>query len=264
MLFRLWVFLFYVSAGGTLEAGTFTLDALSDGSHTYSNVTVIGANATDLYFTHSKGISNVKLKYLPPNLQARFNYDPQAAAEAEKEQIRDNSRYYQAIESNLVTLAVNAATVARKAASSSDESFADPISEQSHLGKPAPALKVEKWLGPEPLLKGKAVLICFWAPWSVPSRRYLPFLNALEKKYSDRLVLVGITADSEQEIAAMAEPHPEFPCAIDSKARLAADLGIASIPAVAMIDAKGIIRYVGHPAALDERILQVLLPKPGE
>src|SRR5215813_1656559 len=101
-MFRIWVILTCLGLGGSLKAGTFTLDDLSDGSHTYSNVTVIGANATDLYFTHSKGISNAKLKYLPPNLQARFSYDPKAAAEAEKEQIKDNSRYYEAIESNLV------------------------------------------------------------------------------------------------------------------------------------------------------------------
>lgn len=43
---------------------------LKVGATTYSNVTVVGFNATDLYLTHDHGISNVKLKYLSPSCKS--------------------------------------------------------------------------------------------------------------------------------------------------------------------------------------------------
>jgi thiol-disulfide isomerase/thioredoxin len=263
MALRILVFAGWISLVAPLLAANYTLDVLTDGSRTYSNVTIIGANTTDLYFTHARGIGNVKLKYLNPSLQKRFNYDPKAAAEAELEQAREDSRFYQAIASNLVSQAANSAKIARKAAASSENNLADAISDKSQLGKAAPALQAEKWVGPEPALKGKAVLVAFWAPWSIPSRRYLPLLNSLQKRFPDRLVVVGLTADSEPEIAAT-EPRLEFACAIDTKARLATAVGVTSVPSVLLLDAKGIIRYLGHPAALDERILENLLPRAAE
>jgi len=263
MALRILVVAGWMSLVSSLPAANFTLDMLTDGSRTYSNITVIGANVTDLYFTHSRGIANVKLKYLTASLQKRFDYDPKAAAEAELEQQRDNARFYQALESNMVRQALNSAKATRKAGASSEISLSDPISDKSQLGKTAPALETEKWLGPEPALKGKAVLVSFWAPWSFPSRRYVPVLNALQKKFSDRLVVVGLTAESESEIVAM-EPPLEFACAIDSKARLAAAVGVTSVPAVLLVDSKGIIRYQGHPAALDDKIVSALLPPAPE
>jgi thiol-disulfide isomerase/thioredoxin len=263
MSLRITVFAVWFSLVNLLPAANFKLDVLTDGSQVYSNVTVIGANATDLYFTHSRGIGNVKLKYLPPSLQRRFNYDPKLAAEVEQEQLRDDSRFYQSIASNLANQALFSATLARKAAASSEYNLADPISDKSLLGKPAPALEADKWLGTAPSLKGKAVLLFFWAPWSIPSRRYLPAINTLQKRFADRLIVVGITADPETEIAAM-DQRLEFPCAIDAKARMATAAGITSVPSVLLVDSKGLIRYQGHPAALEDRIVESLLPKAPE
>ena len=45
----------------SLGAAPVKLDSLTVGSETYSNVTFLGANATDVYFTHSLGIANVNL-----------------------------------------------------------------------------------------------------------------------------------------------------------------------------------------------------------
>jgi thiol-disulfide isomerase/thioredoxin len=263
MWFRLLVLCGWVGLASSLLAANFTLDLLKAGSQTYTNVTVIGANATDLYFTHSQGISNVKLKYVDARLQQRFNYDPKLAAAAEQQQIEDDSRFQNSIASNLVNQALASATAAKKAASSSDVNLADSISSKSLLGKPAPSLVVEKWLGGEPAIQGKCVILSFWAPWSVPCRRYTPLLNNLHNKYAGRLVVIGLSSDTEAEVEAM-EPKLEFASAIDTKARLATTLGITSVPSVLLVDAKGIVRYQGHPAALDERIMLSLLPKVPE
>jgi thiol-disulfide isomerase/thioredoxin len=263
MWLRLFVLCGSVGLTSSLFAANFTVDLLKAGSRTYTNVTIIGANATDLYFTHSQGISNVKLKYVDVGLQKRFDYDPKLAAEAERQQIDDDSRFQNSIASNLVSQALASATAARKAASSSPDNLADSISSKSLLGKPAPSLEVDKWLGDKPAIQGKCVLLSFWAPWSVPCRRYIPLLNNLHNKYAGRLVVIGLTSDTQAEVDAM-ETKLEFASAIDTKAKLAATLGITSVPSVLLVDAKGIIRYQGHPAALDERILQNLLPKAPE
>src|SRR5438445_7872397 len=72
--------------GCSLPAAPLKLDFLKVGSKEYSNVTIVGANETDLYFTHSQGIANVKLKFVNESLRNRFHYDPKAAAEAERQQ----------------------------------------------------------------------------------------------------------------------------------------------------------------------------------
>ena len=86
----------------SLPAAPLRLDSLKVGSRVYSNVTVVGANTTDLYFTHNQGIANVKLKYVDESLRTRFHYDPKAAAEAERQQDVQDSAY----QTNLVSMMV--------------------------------------------------------------------------------------------------------------------------------------------------------------
>jgi len=166
------------------------LDYLTAGSTTYSNVTVLGANATDLYFKHNRGIANVKLRYLGPELQKRFDYDPKAAAEAEKKQNEDEALYQSELASRIAAEAAKATQPGRKAVFTSEDSLADPISDRSLLGKPAPPLDLDKWLGDKPALEGKFVLVSFWAPWSIPCRRWIPDLNELQRKFRSSLVVV--------------------------------------------------------------------------
>src|SRR4029077_19875797 len=75
----------------------FKLDTLKVGTSVYTNVTVLGANATDLYFSHSLGFANVKLKYLGADLQKRFDYNPKAAAAAERKQLEEDILYQSAL-----------------------------------------------------------------------------------------------------------------------------------------------------------------------
>jgi len=249
---------------GSLAAAPLRLDFLKVGSRVYSNVTVVGANTTDLYFTHNQGIANVKLKYVDEGIRARFHYDPKAAAEAERLLDAQDMAYQSNLVSIMVAQAQKVAQAAKKAASTSEYSLADPISDKSLLGKQAPTIEAEKWLGDKPGLKGKFGLIAFWEPWSIPCRKAIPQLNALQKKFGERLVVVGLTSDSQEEVEKMAEPRLEFASGIDTKARLIATAGVSSIPYVLLVDDKGVVRYQGHPDALDEKKLESLLPKTAD
>jgi hypothetical protein len=52
-----------------------------------------------------------------------------------------------------------------------------------------------------------------------------------------------------------------FPSGIDSDGKFGARVGASSIPYVVLMNPKGTILYAGHPAALNEKILQALLVK---
>ena len=242
------------------SAANLTLEFLKVGLVTYTNVTILGANATDLYFTHAQGIANVKLKYLSPDLQQRFNFDPKAAADAEKKQSEADIMYQTTEAKSFYDRSRAAAEAAAKVPPTSEDSLADPIANNSLLGKSAPALELDRWLTDKPSLDGKFALIFFWEPWSIPCKKCLPEVNALQKKFSSKLVVVGVS--SETEIPA--DLKTEFASGTDAKAKLSGALGITSIPSVMLLDTKGVIRYLGHPGAITEKKLDALLAKPAE
>src|SRR5213593_2459861 len=91
---------------------------------------------------------------------------------------------------------------------------------KSFLGKKAPELVVEKWLTKEPDRKGKFVLIDFWATWCGPCRKSIPELNALHKKFGDKLVVIGVSNEPEEKVKAMATPKIGYFSAIDTQGRM--------------------------------------------
>ena len=64
-------------------------------------------------------------------------------------------------------------------------------------------------------LKGKVVLVNFWATWCPPCRAEIPDLVKLQEKYRDKLVVLGISEDedaSPQEVKAFgAEQKMNYP-----------------------------------------------------
>lgn len=242
-------------------AATLQLPFLKVGPLTYSNVTVIGANATDLYFNHDKGIGNVKLKYLSPSLQKRFDYDPVKAAEAERQQAEADALYNSTVASN-IALHVQKARAAQAGTETRPITLTDPVSDKSLLGKAAPPLSLDRWIGDKPDLDGKYVLVAFWEPWSAAALAALPDLGRLQKQFADKLVVVGVSTNSEAALEQLEATQPTIPLATDSKAKLCNACGITSIPAVLLVDPQGIVRYEGHPAALGEKNLKSLFASP--
>jgi cytochrome c biogenesis protein CcmG, thiol:disulfide interchange protein DsbE len=249
--------LFVNSAAFAAQAIKFT--SLKAGSRTYFDVVVLGASDTDLYFKHSKGIANVRFKLLDSGVQNMFDYDPKAAEEAERRQEQEDAAYHETVALELTDRAQRAIKAAKDAAASSEDSLADPITSKSLLGQPAPKLEVEQWLGDKPDLDGKATLFFFWTTWSKPSRKAIPDLNSYQKRFRDKLVVIGFSTESVKEIAEFSEIKIEFPLAIDPKSRVANASGANSVPFVLLADAKGVVRYQGHPGALDSAKLRKLI-----
>jgi thiol-disulfide isomerase/thioredoxin len=239
------------------------LDSLKVGTRVYRNVTVLGTSETDLYFKHSRGFANVKMKYLDKDLQQRFEYDPKLAEEAERRQIQEDAAYHETVMLELTERDQKRLKAAQAAAASNEDSLADPVSAQSPINKPAPKLEVEKWLAETPETDGKAVLVFFWTTWSVPCRKAIPELNSYQRRFKGKLVVVGLSSQPLGEVEDFTEVKAEFPLAVDTKSKLAGIIGVTSVPYVLLADAKGVVRFVGHPAALDKGKLGKLInPEP--
>lgn len=252
----LWLALCGIAAIG---AEAIKFDSLKARNRTYYDITVLGASETDLYFKHSRGIANVKLKYLEPEMQTRFDYDPRLAEEAERRQLQEDSAYQETVAIELSTRAQTAIKATRDEAATSEDSLADPVTNQSLINQPAPKLTVEQWLGEKPATEDRALLVFFWSTWSIPCRKAIPELNNYHKKFHDQLAVIGLSAEPFAEVSALSEPKIEFPLAIDTKRTLALAINVTSVPLVLLVDAKGVVRYQGHPAALETAKLRKLL-----
>lgn len=127
---------------------------------------------------------------------------------------------------------------------------------KSVLNQKAPDFVVEKWLTPEPDRQGKFVLIDFWATWCGPCRQTIPELNAFQKKFSDKLVVIGVSDEAEETVNKFATPKLEYASAIDTKKRMCKALEIHGIPHCILIDPKGIVRWEGFPLLQGEELTE--------
>lgn len=118
---------------------------------------------------------------------------------------------------------------------------------KSVLNQKAPALKVTEWLSSKPEIKGKFILIDFWATWCGPCRKAIPELNEIHKQFKDDLVVIGISQESAEKVKAMKEPKIDYFYGIDPQNTMSKELDIQGIPHVILIDPKGIVRWEGYP-----------------
>jgi len=61
---------------------------------------------------------------------------------------------------------------------------------------PAPPIRVSAFLKGEPVTafqKGQVYAIDFWATWCGPCRESIPHLTGLQKKYGDKVRIVGVS-----------------------------------------------------------------------
>jgi thiol-disulfide isomerase/thioredoxin len=128
------------------------------------------------------------------------------------------------------------------------------------VGKELPELAL-KYLDAKPELKGKAVVVEFWATWCPPCRKSIPHLNELNKKFKDKgLVILGITKEDENVVTKFRGTTPmEYTVAIDEKGDLGKTFGVSGIPHAFVVGKDGKIAWQGHPMRLtDEEIEKAL------
>ncbi|PRP51460.1 thiol:disulfide interchange protein [Bacillus halotolerans] len=96
-------------------------------------------------------------------------------------------------------------------------------------------------------VKGKKVLLNFWATWCKPCRQEMPAMEELQKEHSDVAVIaVNFTSaeKSEKQVQTFADTyHLTFPILIDKKG-INAEYNVFSYPTTYILDKKGVIQDI--------------------
>jgi thiol-disulfide isomerase/thioredoxin len=136
------------------------------------------------------------------------------------------------------------------------------------LGKPAPDLAMTDWRG-KPVkaadMKGKVVVVDFWATWCGPCKAAVPHNNEVAKKYADKGVLVigACGGEQEEKMNEVAEQTKmEYPTAKTTAASAKA-WGVQWWPHYVVVDRKGMIRAAGIKPDYVEKIVEALVEEQG-
>ena len=136
--------------------------------------------------------------------------------------------------------------------------------------RPAPAFEVTTLDGRTislASLKGKVVIVDFWATWCPPCREEIPHFVQLYKTYAPKLEILGISLDEDgkEAVAAFVKEHEmTYPVALGDEALGDTFGGIRGLPTTFVIDPQGRIvrKYLGYqPPETFEHDIQALLPE---
>ncbi len=126
--------------------------------------------------------------------------------------------------------------------------FAPPAKAEVKTGDAFPDLTTFKLEGKLPeSLKGKVVLVDFWASWCEPCKASFPAMEELQKKYADKgFVIIAINVDEERKEMEefLKKNKATFTLVRDAAQKLVDKAGVATMPTSFLIDGEGKVRFV--------------------
>ena len=139
----------------------------------------------------------------------------------------------------------------------------------THIGSPAPNFKLPNLEGETVSLsdlRGKPVMLNFWATWCPPCREEMPFIQQVYEQWSDKgLVVLAINlGESSAKVKEFMQSYGlSFPVLLDTKEDVAQKYNIRGIPTTVFIDKNGIIqvRITGafpNKAAIENKLGKII------
>ncbi len=131
-----------------------------------------------------------------------------------------------------------------------EERTPDPL----RSGTAAPAFELPVLGGDRPLslaaLRGKVVLLNFWATWCKPCEDEMPAMERLYRALApEGLALLAVSVDEEADVVAAFQQRLDlsFPILLDPERRVADDYQSYKFPETWLIDPEGVLvaRFIG-------------------
>ncbi len=135
-----------------------------------------------------------------------------------------------------------------------------------------PALYLSEWINgqvkPEDM-RGKVVIVDFYATWCGPCMAAIPHNNQLLKKYRSKgLVIVGVCTSSrgqDKMEQTVKDRGIQYPTARDPQLKSQKAWAVHYYPTYAVVDRKGIVRTIGlQPEHVEAVVTKLLAEAPGQ
>jgi cytochrome c biogenesis protein CcmG, thiol:disulfide interchange protein DsbE len=117
------------------------------------------------------------------------------------------------------------------------------------VGHPAPDFTLTTLDGTQVRLselRGRPVVLNFWATWCPPCRGEMPQLEAASRRYADQVAVIGVNqVEPAGTVQAFAnEVGLTYPIPLDSSGVASRLYGVRSLPTTFFIDRDGMIRQI--------------------
>ncbi len=111
-------------------------------------------------------------------------------------------------------------------------------------------------------LRGKAIILNFWASWCPPCRAEMPAIEAVHKSYQEKgLVVLGINATNQDQVTQVNAYTDNmgltFQILFDTSGITQELYAVSALPSTFFIDREGIIREVIIGGPMAEALLKI-------
>jgi uncharacterized protein (TIGR03435 family) len=149
-----------------------------------------------------------------------------------------------------------------------NNSFAIADKDGPKIGDVPPPLTLTKTIQGSPAkeiswdkLKGKVVVLEFWATWCGPCIRAIPHLNDLVEQFKNKpVIFISVTSENEDVVRLCLNNHPiKAWIGLDDYEVLNKAFHVEGIPHVVIVDAKGRIAAIANPIDIKPENLEEVL-----